>query len=205
MSDIASQSPASGGSGLSDEERAELQRLRAEASKTRRRRFGWRAPVATLLILLGCVLAPLSVIGVWTANQVSDTNRYVENMTPLIYSPPIQNALTDKVTVAITSNLDLQGYVNQASGDLDSRGLSRVSTLLKSFGPSLVSAVNGYIHNAVQGLVRSQQFANTWVQVNRVAHQTLVTALSGGKGAVSTQNGQVVLDLAPFKIGRAHV
>ena len=198
MSDIASQSPASGGSGLSDEERAELQRLRAEASKTRRRRFGWRAPVATLLILLGCVLAPLSVIGVWTANQVSDTNRYVENMTPLIYSPPIQNALTDKVTVAITSNLDLQGYVNQASGDLDSRGLSRVSTLLKSFGPSLVSAVNGYIHNAVQGLVRSQQFANTWVQVNRVAHQTLVTALSGGKGAVSTQNGQVVLDLAPF-------
>jgi hypothetical protein len=199
MSDTASQSPgAPGGSGLTEEERAELQRLRAQAAKTRRRRFGWRAPVATLLILLGCVLAPVSVIGVWTANQVSDTNRYVANMTPLIYSPPIQNALTDKVTVAITSNLNLQGYVNQASGDLDSRGLSRVSTLLKSFGPSIVSAVNGYIHNAVQRLVTSPQFANAWVQVNRVAHQTVVTALSGGKGAVSTQNGQVVLDLTPF-------
>jgi hypothetical protein len=199
VSDIASQSPAdAGGSGLPEDERAELQRLRAEAAKKRRRRFGWRAPVATLLILLGCVLAPVSVIGIWTANQVSDTNRYVANMAPLIQSPPIQNALTDKITNAITSNLDLQGYVNQATGALDTRGLNRVSTLLQSVGPSIVSAVTGYIHNIVHGLVTSQQFANAWVQVNKVGHQTLVTALSGGKGAVSTQNGQVVLDLAPF-------
>ena len=199
MSDIASQSPASaGGSGLNDDERAELQRLRAESAKTRRRRFGWRAPVATVLILLGCVLAPVSVIGVWSANQVSDTNRYVANMAPLIDSPPIQNALTDKVTDAITSNLDLQGYVSQATTALNGRGLNRVGTLLNSFGPSIVSAVTGYIHNAVHGLVTSQQFANAWVQVNRVAHQTVVTALSGGKGAVSTQNGQVVLSLGPF-------
>jgi hypothetical protein len=197
--DTTSQSPAdAGGSGLPEDERAELQRLRAEVAKKRRRRLGWRAPVATLLVLLGCVLAPVSVVGVWTANQVSDTNRYVENMTPLIYSPPIQNALTDKVTNAITSNLDLSGYVSQASAALDSRGLNRVSALLQSSSPSIVSAVTGYIHNAVHGLVTSQQFASTWVQVNRAAHQALVTALSGGKGAVSTQNGQVVLDLTPF-------
>ena len=29
--------------------------------------------MATLLIVLGCVLAPISVLRVWTANQVSDT------------------------------------------------------------------------------------------------------------------------------------
>lgn len=198
VSDTASQSSAAGGSGLNEDERAELQRLRSEAAKPRRRRVGWRAPLATVLILLGCVLAPVSVVGVWTATQVSDTGRYVENMTPLIQSPPIQNALTDKLTNAITSNLDLSGYVNQASTALDSRGLNRVAALLQSLGPSITSAVTGYIHNTVHGLVTSPQFANTWVQVNRVAHQTVVTALSGGKGAISTQNGQVVLDLAPF-------
>ena len=199
MSDIASESQAAaGGSGLSQDERAELQRLRAEKAKTRRRRVGWRAPLATVLILLGCVLAPVSVLGIWTANQVSDTGRYVANMTPLIHSPPIQNALTDKVTNAITSNLNLPGYVNQATVALDSRGLTRVSTLLQSFGPSIVSAVTGYIHGTVHNLVTSPRFANTWVQVNRVAHQSIVTALSGGKGPVSTQNGQVTLDLAPF-------
>ena len=44
--------------------------------------------------------------------------------------------------------------------------------------------------------------ANAWVQVNRVAHQALVAALSGrgGKnGAVGVSNGQVTLDLAPLE------
>ncbi|MGH3170583.1 MAG: hypothetical protein ACRDN0_32480, partial [Trebonia sp.] len=136
--------------------------------------------------------------GVWTANQVSDTSRYVANMTPLISQPPIQNALTDKVTNAITSNLDLPVYVNQAATALNSRGFNRVGALLQSFGPSIVGAVTGYIHGVVHSLVTSAAFANAWIQVNRVAHQAIVTALSGGKGALSTQNGQVTLDLAPF-------
>ncbi|HXT88032.1 MAG TPA: hypothetical protein VN714_02130, partial [Trebonia sp.] len=102
------------------------------------------------------------------------------------------------VTTAITSNLDLSGYINQASVALNSRGFDRVGTLLNSLGPSIVGAVTGYIHSTVHSMVTSARFANTWVQVNRVAHQTLVTALSGGKGPVSTSNGQVVLDLAPF-------
>jgi hypothetical protein len=200
MSDTTSDpQAASGGYGLNKDERAELQRLRGEAAKRgRRHRVGWRAPVAALLVLFGCVLAPVSVIGVWSANQVSDTNRYVANMAPLITQPPIQNALTDKLTTAITSNLDLSGYVNQASVALNSRGFDRVGNLLNSVSPSIVSAVNGYIHGTVHSLVTSSAFANAWVQVNRVAHQTLVTALSGGKGAISTANGQVTLDLAPF-------
>src|SRR5262249_30989939 len=37
-----------------------------------RRRPGWRAPVATVLIVIGCLLAPVSVLGVWAANQVTN-------------------------------------------------------------------------------------------------------------------------------------
>ena len=68
----------------------------------RRRRPGWRGPVATLCIVLGCILAPVSVLAVWTANQVSDTNRYVENVAPLIHEPAVQSALTDKITLRST-------------------------------------------------------------------------------------------------------
>ena len=66
--------------------------------KPARRRRGWRTPVAALLIVVGCVLAPLSVVAVWTANQVSDTSTYVANVEPLIKDPAIQNALTAKLT-----------------------------------------------------------------------------------------------------------
>ncbi len=54
--------------------------------------------MATVLIVVGCLLAPLSVLAVWAANQVSDTGRYVANVEPLIHDLAIQNALTDKIT-----------------------------------------------------------------------------------------------------------
>jgi len=188
-----------------EDEHAELERLRTEVDELRtkqspqkRRRVSWRTPVSALLIVIGCILAPLSVIGVWTANQVSDTNRYVENITPLIHEPAIQNALTDKVTTAIVSRLDVTARTNQAADLLSSKGFSRVGSLLKTFSGSLASAVTGYVHNFVHKIVTSDRFATAWVEVNRVAHQTLVQALSGRGGTITVSNGQVTLDLAPF-------
>ena len=154
--------------------------------------------MSALLIVIGCVLAPISVIAVWSANQVSDTNRYVENIGPLIHDRAVQNALTDKVTTAITDKLNVTGYADQAAAALDQKGLSRVSSLLQSVAPSLASGVAGYIHNEVHKIVTGPRFARAWVQVNTQAHQRLDNVLSGRSKAVSTKNGQVVLDLAPF-------
>ena len=168
------------------------------AGGARRHRFSWRTPVSALLIVIGCVFAPLSVIGVWTANQVSDTNRYVENMAPLIQEPAVQHTLTDKVTTAITDKLNVQAYANQAAAALNARGLSRVSSLLQSVAPALASGVAGYIHTQVSKIVTSPRFAHAWVQINRTVHQTLNNVLSGRSKAVSTKNGQVVVDLYPF-------
>jgi hypothetical protein len=196
-----------GADGPGQDEQAELERLRIEleelrrqqqSTHKRRRRVSWRTPVSALLIVIGCILAPLSVIGVWTANQVSDTNRYIANIEPLIHDPAIQNALTDKVTTAITSRLNVSGRATQAADVLTSKGLPRVGTLLKTFAPTLAGAINSYVHNAVHKLVTSDRFASAWIQVNTIAHQTLVQALSGQGGAVTVSNGQVTLDLAPF-------
>jgi hypothetical protein len=164
----------------------------------RRRRFSWRTPVSALLIVIGCVLAPVSVIGVWAVNQVTNTNRYIENIEPLIHEPAIQNALTDKITTQITTHLNVQGYTSQAAAALDSKGLSRVAALLKSFGPSLASAVAGYVHTQVHKIVTSPRFARIWIQVNTLAHQSLVNVLSGQSKVVGVRNGQIVIQLAPF-------
>src|SRR5215469_16502289 len=97
------------GNTLGDDERAELETLRHEVKTlrdgqppdgqqpTKRRRGRWRAPVSAVLIVIGCILAPISVLGVWTANQVSNTDRYVATVSPLIQDPAIQAAATDKI------------------------------------------------------------------------------------------------------------
>ena len=205
-----------GGDTLDIGGRAELERLRAEVTQLRaqpagggppaeqptgrrRRRIDWRTPVATLLIVIACLLAPLSVVSVWTANQVSDTSRYVANMTPLVHDPAIQNALTDKITAQITTHLNVTSYVDAAAGQLSSNGLSRAGTALNSFAPSIASAVDGFIHTQVHKVVTSAAFANLWVRLNTVAHAQVVKVLSGqGSSSVTVKNGQVTISLGPL-------
>jgi hypothetical protein len=197
--------PPTGDGSLEEDERAELERLRAKVASqgeelpARGRRLSWRAPVATLLIFLGCVLAPVSVVAVWGANQISNTDRYVANVAPLISEPAVQSALTDKISTKINAQLQLQKRANEAAAVLSQKGLTRVGGLLHDFSGQLAGAVQGFIHDQIAKILASPQVARLWVRVNRGAHAEVVKALSGqGGGAITISNGQVTLDLAPF-------
>ena len=195
-----------------ESEQEELERLRAEVRELRGRvaagtapggqagRGGrWRAWVAAVCIALACVLAPVSVLGVWAANQVSNTDRYVANVTPLIHQPSIQHALSDKITAQITSRLDVPALVNSTSAELASAHLPRLSALLSNFSGPIESGINSAISTVVGRVVASSAAATLWVQANRIAHQGLVKVLSGqGNGALSLQNGEVVLNIGPL-------
>jgi hypothetical protein len=108
-----------------------------------------------LLIVIGCVLAPVSVLAVWTSDQVSNTDKYVANVSPLITEPAVRNALTDKISTAVTSQIDLQGVIKQVAAQLDSKGLTKLSALLSRVSGSIASGVNGFIHSAVAKIVAS--------------------------------------------------
>ena len=199
--------PATDGPELSPDERAELERLRQETAKLRgqepgaprRRRFSWRTPVSIVLIVLGCILGPVAVLGVWAGNEVSDTGRWVATVEPLIHDPAIQNVLTDKITTEITNRLNVTGTIDQASAQLNDRGLTRISSLLNSFGPQIASSVTGFIHSTVHRVISGPRVAKLWVRVNTAAHQAVVKVLSGeGNGAISSSNGQITLNLGPF-------
>ena len=191
-------------------EQEELERLRAEVSKLRGRaaaapqrpalRGGrWRSPVAALCIAVACILAPVSVLGVWAANQVSNTDRYVANVTPLIHDPSIQAALSTRITHEVTSRLDVPALVSQASAQLSSAHLPRLSSLLTTFSGQITSAVNNAVATAVSRAVASPAMAALWVTANRTAHAGVVKVLSGqGNGSLSLQNGQVVLNIGPL-------
>jgi hypothetical protein len=169
--------------------------------QARRHRFSWRTPVAALLIVAGCVLAPISVVAVWTANQVSDTSSYVANVAPLIKDPAIQNALTNRLTSEIVTKIDVKRRADQAAAELSQKGFTRIGSLLQGVSGSLASGVQGFVHSRIHKIITGPRMANAWVQVNRVASQALVAVLSGrgGKnGAVGVSNGQVTLDLAPL-------
>ncbi|HET9975445.1 MAG TPA: DUF389 domain-containing protein, partial [Streptosporangiaceae bacterium] len=157
---LVTEHPATESHRMSEDERAELERLRAETAELRsqraggaRRRLSWRTPVSIVLIVLGCVLGPAAVLAVWAGNEVSDTGRWVATVEPLIHDPAIQNVLTDRITAEVTSQLDLTGTINSASAQLDDKGLPRLSSLVKTFGPQITSAVTGFIHSTVHRII----------------------------------------------------
>jgi hypothetical protein len=206
---VPDQGNVPGPESISGDEQAELERLRAEVQQLRagrtekptgvRRRGRWRAPLASVLITLGCILAPVAVLGVWAANQVSNTDRYVATMAPLISDPPIQQALSARITTEIESRLDVKAVTAQAAAELKNANLPRLSNLLTTFSGQIASGVNSAVAAGVSRAVASPAMATLWTQANRVAHQGLVKVLSGqGNGAVSVVNNQVVLQLGPL-------
>src|SRR6266496_4032529 len=171
---------------------AEVAEPRRRQRQARRRGFSWRTPVAALLIFAGCVLAPVSVLAVWTANQVSDTSRYVANVAPLIKDPAIQNALTNKLTTEIVTKIDVKRLTDQVAAELTAKGLPKIGGLLQGVSGSLASGVAGFVHSSIHKIITGPRMAAAWTQVNRVASQQLVAVLSGsgGKnGAVGVSNG----------------
>jgi hypothetical protein len=176
---------------------AAKQEQAATAAHASKRRLGWRGPVAILLIVLGCVLAPISVLAVWTSNQVSNTDKYVANVSPLIKEPAVQAALTDKISTAVGKQINVQGYAKRAAAQLSSHGLTRLGALVSNFSGSIASGVQGLIHTIVGKIVTRPAVARLWVNGNRLAHTQLVKALSGQKGALAVSNGKVVIGLGP--------
>jgi hypothetical protein len=207
---------------LSADERAELERLRAEIAALRAQarqegaagpdlgrppaggpagRRRWRTVVAVLLIVVGCVLAPLSVVAVWTRNQVTNTDRYVQTVSPLASDPAIQNAIADQITAQVFTYIDVRGLTTQAVQALTERGgLSpTVATQLQALAVPIANGVQGFTRDQVGKVVASGAFADAWIQANRVAHAELVKALTGeGGGSVTVENDTVSVNLAAF-------
>jgi hypothetical protein len=208
---------------LAEAERAELERLRAENAALRAQvrqertrdtepvpeaapvaRQRWRTIVATLLIVVACVLAPLSVAAIWTRNQVTNTDRYVATITPLASDPAIQQAITDQITAQVFTYIDLQALTTQVvdalSARVEGRGLPPQTTAaLQGLAGPVANGVQGFVRTQVERIVQSQAFEDAWIQANRVAHDALVKALTGeGGGAVTVAGDTVTLNLAPF-------
>jgi hypothetical protein len=133
-----------------------------------------------LLIVIGCILAPLSGVAVWAKNQVTNTDRYVATVAPLASDPAIQNAVADKVTAEIFAHLDVAGITNQAVDALAERGLPPlVATQLHALSGPLSSGVQSFVRTEVGKVVASDAFAEAWLTANRAVHEALVAALTG--------------------------
>ncbi|MFI8277360.1 hypothetical protein ACIGBH_21075 [Streptomyces sp. NPDC085929] len=184
-----------------DESQSELAALRArvatlesEAARRPPPHHRVRAFLSAVLIVIGCVLAPLGIVAAWTADIVGDTDRYVATVAPLASDPDVQAAVANRVTGAVMEHLDLPALLEGVAPDdrpLLAKGLGKL-------GDGLEGAVRSFVHEKAQDVVASKAFDTIWTGANRTIHTSLVRALTGNdEGAVQIKNDSVTLDLAP--------
>jgi hypothetical protein len=147
----------------------------------------WRRLLVAVLVVLGCVLAPISILAVWTNNTLLNTDQYVDTVGPLVEDPAIQDALANRVTQALVNNVDIEKEVKDALPERASFA-----------APFVAQGIERFVNEATLKLVQTDQFQSLWDTINRRAHARLVTVLKGeGTETVATKDGKVQVDLKP--------
>lgn len=107
-----------------------------------------RTSVACLLGLLACLLLPFGVLSVWVAQQVSDTDAYVETVGPLAENETVKDETSTRVSAEIERQVP-EARQERATVDL-----------------------------VVDRVVDGPEFPGVWRTANRVAHEQIVKILA---------------------------
>jgi hypothetical protein len=148
----------------------------------------WQKITSVVLLVIGFILVPISGIAIWAHNQLTNTDRYVETVSPLAGNQDIQAAVATRVVNALFANVDVSKRIENA---LPARA--------DFLGQPIANATKSYATDVTKKLLASDQFQKLWDGVNRRAHNQLVALLTDepkkAHGAVSIDKGQVSLDL----------
>jgi hypothetical protein len=172
--------------------RAEAERdtaVKALDKEDRRKQRGGRIRRigVAILVILFCILLPVTYVVTWTHNLVLNTDTFVSTVGPIASNPAVTAAISTEVTNEIFNSLNPEQIVKNA--------LPPKASFLA--GP-VTNAAKGYVQQGVNKALQSDQFQTLFNQALRFAHTQLVSTLRGNNQAITTSNGQVVLDLVPL-------
>ncbi|WP_285115808.1 bZIP transcription factor [Leifsonia sp. fls2-241-R2A-40a] len=166
----------------------------------KRRSWGWTL-LATVLIVLGAILAPLAVVASWAKVQLTDTDSFVATYAPLAHDPGVQSFVTDQAVKAVQDNVDIPQVTSQVIDGITGLGTGPVATkALESLKGPLAQGIVSLMRSTVQRFVASDAFAQVWQQALRTSHEQLIATMQNNpKAAIAVgADGSVGIQLAPI-------
>jgi hypothetical protein len=136
------------------------------------------------LVALGSVLAFLSVFAIWVERQALNTDDWVQTSDKLIQDQKIRSALADYLVEQLYANVDLEKEFEE-----------KLPGETKDFAGPLSGVVRSVAPSGVEKVLETSTAQSLWEDANRSAHEQLVAVLENKKEAVSTEEGEVKLQL----------
>lgn len=136
------------------------------------------------LLLLGTLIAFVGIFSIWVNRQALNTDNWVNTSDALLQNKEVQAQLSTYLADELFANVDVQAELQKA--------------LPPRLAPLAGPAAGGLQQLAPQIAERAlatSQVQSLWSDVNRAAHEALLKILDGGGPALSTEGGEVTLDL----------
>lgn len=136
------------------------------------------------LVVLGSVLAFLSVFAIWVERQALNTDDWVKTSERLIQDETIRAALADYLVDQLYENVDVEKELSE-----------RLPGDTKELAGPISGGLRQVAGDGANEVLKTSTAQTLWEDANRTAHEELVAVLEEREGAVSTEEGTVQLKL----------
>jgi hypothetical protein len=169
-------------------------------SSRRSRGRGWTV-LAAVLIVLGCLMAPLAVVSGWAKSTLTDTDTFVATYAPLARDSEVQSFVVDQAAAAINQNVNIDQYVADVIDGIKELGTRpRASAALDALKEPATQGLQTVIRNGIEDFVASEAFAQSWERALRVSHTQLLATLNNDPQALiaAQSDGTIGIQLGPI-------
>jgi|SRR5262245_26827861 len=148
-----------------------------------------RLLLARILVVLGALIAILALIAAYVKFQALDTKNVENTASKLIADEDIRNQVAAALVDQLYSNVDVEGILKE-----------RLPADQKGLAAPIAGGIRLAADPAAQRVLERPKVQELWVQSVGRSHGALLKVLEDKTGPVTTQNGNVVLDLRPLVI-----
>lgn len=143
-----------------------------------------RRRLVRVLIVLGSLLAFLSVFAIWTERQALDTSEWVNTSGRLIQNPKIREAVSKYLIDQLYENVDVEKELSEKlPGDT------------KELAGPISGGLRQVAGSGAEKVLESSTAEELWKSANKTTHEQLLEVLEEKEGTLATEEGKVSLDL----------
>ncbi|MDX6605384.1 MAG: hypothetical protein QOF23_1893, partial [Solirubrobacterales bacterium] len=137
------------------------------------------------MLVLATLIAFVGIFSIWVNRQALNTDNWVSTSDKLLQNEEVQTRLSVYLADQLFANVDVEA-------ELENTLPPRLAPLA---GPA-AGALHQLAPQVAQRALATPQFETLWSDANRRAHERLLEIVDGGGSTLSTENGEVTLDLS---------
>src|ERR687898_2151724 len=137
-----------------------------------------------LLLVVASFLAFVAIFSFWVNRQAMNTDNWVDTSSELLEHEEIQAQLATFLVAQLYANVDVEAELQKALPP-EARALA---------GPA-AGGLRQLAQQVAERALTSAQVQAIWEEANRAAHEQFLAVVNGGGSIVSTDEGEVTLQL----------